>query len=62
VVTKRLEERWDPTPIFEHLARCFAEVIDGGGTMEQRVLCLSHEVMNSVTEFVEEELDLVVGE
>lgn len=61
-MTQRLEERRHPTPIFEQLARCFAEVINGGGTMEERVLCLSHKVVDSVTEFVEEELDLVVSE
>jgi hypothetical protein len=60
-MTERLEERRHPTPILQHLARCFAEVVNGGGAVEERVFRLGHEVMDSVAKFMEEELDLVVG-
>lgn len=58
--TQRLELRGCPAPVFEHLTRRFDKVAHGVGAVEAGVDCFCNQVVNAVTEFVEEGDDFVV--
>lgn len=58
VSAQRLQLRWRPAPIFQHLAGRLHEVPDRVGTMESGIGCPRHEIVDAVSEFVEECGDL----
>lgn len=61
-MAQSLELRFSPTPSLEHLAWGLTEIVRRGSAVETRVLGLGHEIMNTMTKLMENEIHVTMLE